>query len=452
MATQSPQICPTSVPINTYEDALAFLERQDISRIKLGLSRMETLMASLGNPQETLPMVHIAGTNGKGSTAAMLTSILRAAGYQVGTFTSPHLVDVRERICWNGKPISKQDFQQEMACFVSHLEDHGFPEEDWPSYFECLNILAYCYFQRKQADITLFEVGLGGRLDSTNVVKGPSVSVITSIGWDHMERLGNTLAAIAQEKAGILKPNVPAILGPKIPDEALAAIQVCAATHGAPLRQASGKRCIPQGLSPEGTQQVFDQQTGSLLSLGLQGPYQSENLATVLEVVEELRQQGFQLSQTAVQQGLQQTQWPARFQYLPQEQLLIDGSHNIDGFCSLQEGLMAHFPTRPKVWVLSLRGNRDPKSLIELLTAFPETQSVLWVPGSPGFHYHEPIKMVERTRERVGGDVPIHTAESIHQALEWLQQYIQQDPSVLGIVTGSLYTAGEVLGLLQTNP
>ena len=186
-------------PLASYEEALAFLDGLDVSAMKLGLARIEKLLATLDNPQDRLPMVHIAGTNGKGSVTAMLSAVLKAAGLTVGSFTSPHLIHVRERIAINGNPILPDDLHYEINALKSHLESLDWPREEWPTYFEFLNVMAYQYFRRKGVEMTVFETGLGGRMDSTNVVKSPNLTVITSIGMDHMQHLGNTLSSIAGE-------------------------------------------------------------------------------------------------------------------------------------------------------------------------------------------------------------------------------------------------------------
>ena len=228
-------------PIQSYEDAIRFLDSLDVSAMKLGLSRIQKLLDTLGSPQDALPMVHIAGTNGKGSVTAMLSSILKSAGYTVGTFTSPHLVHVRERIAINGNPILQDDFQFEVSTLKNHLEALAWEREDWPTYFEYLNVVAYQYFKRKDVDITVFETGLGGRLDSTNVVKHPNLTVITTIGMDHMQHLGDTLGKIAAEKAGIIKPGVPLVLGDTLPQEASTVILERAKMQEVPVFESSAE-------------------------------------------------------------------------------------------------------------------------------------------------------------------------------------------------------------------
>ncbi len=444
---------PISIqPLQSYEETLQFLDGLDVSAMKLGLARMEKILATLNHPQDSLPMVHVAGTNGKGSVTAMLASVLKTAGYTVGTFTSPHLVHVRERIAINGNPILADDFQFEVNALKTHLETLGWPRDEWPTYFEFLNVIAYQYFKRKNVDITVFETGLGGRLDSTNVVRQPNITIITSIGFDHMQHLGDTLAAIAAEKAGILKTGVPLVLGPNIPAEARAVILHQAEKAEAPVALASSDSLIidPDSNPAEGLR-VQNQATGQDYALGLPGPYQKENLATVLAAVQQLRQQGYDILEPHVQAGLLQTRWPVRFQYFENENLLLDGSHNADGFASLQAGLEFYFKNRAPVWVVSLRANRTPDALLQTMQALPKPLGIIVTQAEPAHLYHAPQVLAEAIESALKPEYPVKTAKHPGNAYallcEMQQQHAAQNP--LGIVTGSLYTAGEILHTLE---
>ncbi len=433
---------PLTRPVESYEDALAFVDALDVSAMKLGLSRIARLLGTLGNPQDQLPMVHIAGSNGKGSTTAMLASVLKSAGYQVGTFTSPHLIHVRERIAINGNPILPDDFQEEVAALQGHLLGLDWPSEDWPTYFEFLNVLAYQYFKRRGVDLTLFEAGLGGRLDSTNVVKHPNLAVITGISLEHTQLLGNTLAAIAGEKAGILKEGTPVVLGPALPPEALEVIVQKALALDCPLRYAGE---IPLALEPDsrpaGGLRIRHGEGGQIYTLSLLGPYQKDNLAVVLACVQQLRGQGFAISEAALAEGLAHTHWPARFQYFAADGLIVDGSHNAEGLQKLAEALALYFPGQPLTWLLSLRANRDQAMLIELVRQFPATQAVFTTQAEPAHLYHGASSLAQ-TLAMAG--LPAQAFNTPTDALAALQSR----PG-LKVVTGSLYTAGEILHCLQ---
>jgi dihydrofolate synthase/folylpolyglutamate synthase len=449
----SPPAQSSTPALQSYADACQFIDALNISSMKLDLSRMQRIMETFGNPQDQLPMVHIAGTNGKGSVTAMLSAILKAAGYSVGSFTSPHLIHVRERIALNGNPILPDDFQYEVASLKTHLERLQWPQAEWPTYFEALNIMAYRYFRRKNVDITVFETGLGGRLDSTNIVKQPNLTVITTIGMDHMAQLGNTLASIAAEKAGIIKHGVPLVIGPTLSPEALQVIEQRANAHEAPIfrSQTAQLQVSPALSSPGQGLYIENTETGQTYQLSLLAPYQRDNLATVLTSIDCLRQQGFHISEKAVQKGLSQTHWPVRFQYVEDQSLILDGSHNEQGFASLVESLLLYFPDRPMIWVLSLRGNREPEKLIDVIRQFPKTIGAIFTQSQPHDLYHRPEALANQLQATL--PTPIHSVVTANPAEAWaaLQALrdTHRDVNPLVVATGSLYTAGAILEQLQ---
>lgn len=419
--------------------------------MKLGLDRVRRLLGTLDNPQDSLPMVHIAGTNGKGSVTAMLTSILKAAGLKVGSFTSPHLIQVRERIGINGNPILPDDFQYEVQSLKHHLETLGWEREDWPTYFEFLNVLAYQFFKQKRVDITVFETGLGGRLDSTNVVRQPNLTVITTIGKDHTQHLGDTLAAIAGEKAGIIKSGVPLIVGANLADEARQVIFEKARQHEAPVFLANPERLrTSEQSNPTEGLLVEDADNGTVYRLSLLGPYQKDNLAIVLECVNQLRLQGFSIPPEAIFEGLRRAYWPVRFQYFPDQHLVLDGSHNEDGFRTLVDTVRLYFPTEPKLWLISLRNNRHPQALLDVIQAFGPPLGIVVTQASPDHLYHSP-EVLAGTLKASFPDCPIETAPTPASAYERLIRLRESLPGArpLCLVTGSLYTAGEILANLE---
>ncbi len=444
--------------INHYSEALAFVESLNISTIALGLSRMRRLLSLLDHPQNDLSIVHIGGTNGKGSVSAMLTRIFRAAGYRVGTFVSPHLQDIRERVLLNGEWIDLADFCQEVESLRATLHHHQVGVGDWPTYFEFLNLLAFRYFQRQGVDLVFMEVGLGGRLDSTNVIETPLLSVITSLSIDHEEYLGSSLKEIAGEKAGIIKVGVPLVLGPKMPKEALDVFIEKSEEVGSPLLQADSERCIERGnegdLELSGNKlkgrTLWDSGREIELTLPLLGAYQVQNLATVLTVLDALKCRGFDVSKEALKMGLKSVHWPARFDYYPEQALVIDGGHNAEGFRVLGEGLRAYFQGRSLVWLVSLRLKRPLKALVELISGFEETEAVYCVPGPNASQYYSAELLEQSLRSVLGDSRDIRRFESVGRALSFFHnsQNTQGDSMVsqrLGVVCGSLYTAGEAI-------
>ena len=298
--------------------------------MKLGLENMTLLCHELGNPQQKFPSVHIAGTNGKGSTTAMVGSMLRAAGYNVGVYTSPHLVDFRERITINGARIDKR-------FVVSFIEvNRSYISRRKITFFELMTAMAFAYFAKRKTDIAVIEVGLGGRLDATNII-APLVSAITGISRDHMNVLGATLEAIAAEKAGIIKPGVPLILA-KQPQAVRRVIKKIAKQRHAPVMK----------LAPAQEVSRYSHK------LPLSGRHQRENLAVALSIVEALQSRGYSVSKPAINKGIQFVNWPGRFQRLQTSSgatIVLDVAHNEGGLAALYNTFRSEYPNR-KAWIV----------------------------------------------------------------------------------------------------
>lgn len=305
---------------------------------KPGLQRIQAILDRLGNPEKALQIIHVAGTNGKGSTSAMISSIFRQAGYKVGLYTSPHLQDFRERFRLNGIPISQEELEEIVEKLKPVIEDvTNIPELDQPSYFEVVTALAFLYYAQKKVDILVLEVGLGGRLDATNVAL-PLVSVITTIGFDHMEYLGNTLGEIATEKAGIIKAGTPVVIGVR-DQEAIDAIQRKAAERSAPLYQPlNDSNWVKRG----GTlrHQIIDLALGGRqyddLRIGLLGEHQIRNATVAIRVIELVQSQFPSIDEQAIRKGLSEVKWPGRLELARENPpVLLDGAHNIEGIEAL---------------------------------------------------------------------------------------------------------------------
>ena len=320
--------------------AWAVLERLPQFEVKPGLTRTSRLLEAAGNPQDGFPAIHVAGTNGKGSVVAMLGAILRAAGYRVGRYTSPELIDPRDRIVVDGAWISEEAFAQGVA----RLEPHLFPEEDGPTQFEAITALAFDHFRREGVDLAVVEVGLGGRFDSTNVVR-PLVSVLTNVSLDHTKLLGESLEQIAWEKAGIAKADVPLILGP-MNRAARDVIRREAEAAGAPVIDAElfPAEAVSQdwnGLHLRMAAEGFPQRA----RLSLAGGYQIDNLRVALTAVELLRTQGWRVPAEAVADGLASVRWPGRFEVVRRRPtVVLEGAHNPDGTRRLVRDIMALGP------------------------------------------------------------------------------------------------------------
>ncbi len=309
----------------TYEEALSFIHSTEWQGSRPGLTRITELMSKLGNPEKTLNFVHVAGTNGKGSFCAMLDSVLRRAGYKTGLFTSPFIEFFEERIQFNGEMISKD----ELAETVSEVKDACLSMTDPPTEFEVLTAIGFVYFKKKNADIVILECGMGGRLDSTNIIPSPVLSVVTGIALDHVAFLGDTVEKIAFEKAGIIKPSRPVLYGGK-DKAAKEVIKAVALERGCPYYEKDHSALSCGKISLKGS--TFGYKKYKNLSLSLLGTYQPENAANVIEAVEILRGEGYEISDKDLREGLRETKWKGRFERLRDyPPVFFDGGHNEEG-------------------------------------------------------------------------------------------------------------------------
>lgn len=309
----------------TYTEALQFIHSVSWRGSMPGLSRITELCRRMGNPEKDLRCIHIAGTNGKGSTAAYLTAVLRAAGYTVGTFTSPYVRTFNERIAIDGKPVSNYLLTKAVEAAKPHAE----AMEDRPTEFELITAVGFEVFRRKKVDVVVLEVGLGGRYDSTNIIASPLCSVITGIAFDHVQLLGNTLAEIASEKAGIIKQGRPAVMA-RLAPEAHAVITAEAEMQSAPLTAVDPDRITVHADTTDGI--VMDYKNRKNIRTTLIGGYQLRNIALVCETVDTLCGVGLDISEDALYQGIAAAKWPARFELLQKEPpVVFDGGHNEEG-------------------------------------------------------------------------------------------------------------------------
>lgn len=317
---------------------LPMFSRMGAAAYKADLTNTIKLCDSLGNPQQAFKTVHIAGTNGKGSTSHMLAAILQTAGYKTGLYTSPHLKDFRERIKVNGEMVSEEfviSFTETITPLIEEIE---------PSFFEITVAMAFDYFKQQQVDIAIIETGLGGRLDSTNIIT-PEISAITNIGWDHMNLLGNSLEEIAFEKAGIIKENIPVVIGETLP-ETWPVFEKKAKEENAPLfiapqiRQAADWKWEKHELIVEVTEQHHTDH--KIYHLDLPGIYQTKNLLTVLEACSQLQQRGWKIDDAIIHKGLKETKkltgLHGRWETIHQSpQLVVDVAHNVEGMKQLAQ-------------------------------------------------------------------------------------------------------------------
>ncbi|HEX4487248.1 MAG TPA: Mur ligase family protein, partial [Terriglobales bacterium] len=346
----------------SYENAVARMyalghELAQTPSHKFDLDHMRVLLAALGNPEQRIKGVLIAGTNGKGSTASTLASILQVSGLKTALYTSPHLIRINERIQINGSPISDEEFAL-LHDVVDRTAERLVSEGDlpWhPSFFEMLTAMAFEYFARQRVDIVVLEVGMGGRLDATNVID-PLVSVITDISLDHQKFLGDTVAEIAREKAGIIRPGGIVVTLPQQPQANdvigntvmdLGARGVSAVTYVPPVSPASAEFHAAHELASHYPLQVMGKEI--LVRSPLAGRHQLRNIALAIAAAEELSKQGFSITADAVERGIRETRWPGRFQVISHgaRQYVLDVAHNPAGAWALRAALSAYSEDRP---------------------------------------------------------------------------------------------------------
>ena len=354
-------------------DPIAYINTPRWQASRLGLERIRELLERLGRPQDRLKFVHVAGTNGKGSTCAYLASILGAAGYRTGMFTSPYIERFEERIRVDGTMISPDDLRDVTLAVREHAEAMAEETGDHPTEFELMTAVALEHFARCGCDIVVLEVGLGGRLDSTNVIDAPEACVIARIGLDHTALLGNTLAAIAGEKAGIIKEGSAVVSWPQEP-EAMAVIEHAAAEHGCELRMPDfaqleeGAVKWEDGASPF---RPFSYKEWADLRTGILGSYQPQNATVALEAVDVLRGRGWRIPDEAVRAGVAQTRWPGRFEIVEGGSspdgfaIVVDGGHNPQGARALADSLAEVFPGRKPVFVIGVLEDKDYPRMLE---------------------------------------------------------------------------------------
>jgi len=346
----------------TGKEAIEYLDSYYLNVTKPDLNRIITLMNALGNPQKGLRCVHVAGTNGKGSTCAMVERMLREAGYRSGLFTSPHLIRYNERMQICGVPISDEELGEIVSELKPVAESTGLTFCE----FEMTTAVGLMWFARKNCDIVVLEVGLGGALDASNVIDCPEVAVLTAMGMDHAALLGPTLSDVAAAKAGIVKKGGMVVSYGGCPEADRVFRRVCA-EQGAHLREADFSRLEHVSLTLEGAN--FDLAPYRALSIPLAGAYQVRNAAVAVTALETLRENGWAISEEAIRRGLAAVRWPARFEVLRQEPLfLLDGAHNAHGMRAAVESLLVLLPEKKLTLVLGILADKDVEEMLELLS------------------------------------------------------------------------------------
>lgn len=422
----------------TYQEAIHTINSYLAFGIKPGLERIQMLLEQLGNPQETLSCIHVAGTNGKGSTCAMLASILQCGGYKTGLFTSPYITEFRERMQVDGCMIPEDTLTRLLESILPKVEALK-AQGQMITEFELITALAFCYFAEEKCDVVVLETGLGGRFDATNVIQKPLACVITPISLDHTAILGDTVEQIASEKAGILKERCPVVVASGQPEQALKVIE----------EQAQLKHCRLLVAEKSMVQAVAGNLNGTYFSyqdtefhLPLLGKHQVQNVITVLTLLKVLRLEGFVLSDRAVQSGLSRVVWPARLEKLCDAPVvLLDGAHNPSGAQALAHAMEEYLKPKRIVGIMGMLRDKDCDSALQILASYFSTLYTLDVPNP------RTLSAQEFAQKAAEHGVCAHPCASMEQAIGLALQEAGADGAV--VVCGSLYLAGAIRPLLQ---
>ena len=449
--------------ITTYKEAWNFLDNLQFFKIKLGLDSMTSFLDSLGNPQAGLKFIHVAGTNGKGSTTATLLALLSEAGYKTGIYTSPHLSSVRERFRINDSYIPqghkfRMSRQAAQLSYISEAEFtrhagriHAILNGRQITYFEFTTALALLWFAEQQVDIVILEVGMGGRLDATNVIT-PLVGIITNVAMDHEAYLGHTLKEIAAEKAGIIKSGVP-LVSAVAADDSREVVEAACNLRQAPLFLLDREFSMSLEKDNSWTYNGLAPQLCHLteLTLALAGHHQGANTAVALAALELLHDHGFTVSPTQIRTGLAKVRWPGRLEYfeLPRPdttgaplRVLLDGAHNPAGVLTLKEALLSGFPRHRLIMVWASMADKDMAGTLGTIAPLCD-QLIFTMPESERSATPEALAGLLPIDQKIG----IHLTRTVSEALARAQQLANNQDDLL-CIAGSLYLVGAARRIL----
>ena len=417
------------------EEALSYIHSVSWKGTIPGLERVRELLKRIGNPQDALKFVHIAGTNGKGSTAAMLASILRCAGCRTGLYTSPYILRFNERIQVNGESIS----DEALCALTEFIRPHADSMAEHPSEFELVTAIGMEYFRREQCDIVVCEVGMGGDWDATNVIRTTEAAVITNIGLDHTQYLGDTVEAIARTKGGIVKPGRPCVLYRQQPSVEAVLEEICT-ERCAPLVKADFDAIRPLSAGLEG--QVFDWKDLKSLRLPLLGAHQLNNACVALTTIEVLRGRNWSIPDAAIREGLARVRWPGRFEVLRRDPLfIVDGGHNPQCLEALEEALNAYLPGKKLVFLNGVMADKDYGDMFRRL--IPHAREFVTVmPRNPRAL---PAEALAESLRRLGQRATpcASVAEGVRTAIRLA------GPDGAVCACGSLYMIGDIVEALK---
>lgn len=406
--------------ISDYNQAVELLTSQSKFYINLGLDRMQNALKLLSNPEKSLKIIHVAGTNGKGSVCSVLANILKCAGYKIGLYTSPHLKDYTERIQINGEQITKSNFAKYTALICELAEANKIDLTE----FEILTACAYKYFADNNVDFAIMETGLGGRFDATNSIDEDFFSIITSISLDHTDRLGSTIEEIAAEKAGIIKKNSVVI------------VSVQNSGYKVICKTAEAVNATVNAVTKD-IETVYENGVNYAIigkrryEFPLLGRYQRQNLALVLKGVEFIKSKGYEIADTALSKGLKTAKWAARLEYNKEKNMIIDGAHNPDAAKELKLSLDFYFKDKKKIFIYSTINTKDYKKIAKIL--FNSDDEIYYYE----FEHKNAVKFKDYIKD-------VNWLKNVHIAdKKQIQAVLNRHE--LKVLTGSLYMIGEFL-------
>lgn len=420
----------------TYKEARAFIEETKRYGSVLGLTTMTELMKRLSNPEQDLKFIHLAGTNGKGSVLAFVSTILKCAGYRVGRYISPTIVSYRERIQVQEAYIEKEAFAkhaENVKQAVEAMTADGFPH---PTCFEVETAIAFLYFREQKCDLVVLETGMGGLTDATNVIQTTVLSILSSISMDHMEYLGNTLEEIAAVKAGIIKPDTETVSACQTEEVRRVLAEVCTRKHSRlTYVEPAQLREVQYGME----RQQFSYKQYKGLTISLAGSYQIDNAALAVEAILRLRAMGYEISEAALREGLAAAVWRGRFMLLGREPLfLVDGAHNRGAADRLLETVKLSFAGRNLIFIMGVFADKDYEYLAKTLT--PLAKMVLTI-ETPGNDRALPAEELKKTVARYQPQV--EAVESISEAVTRACDLAEKDDVILAF--GSLSYLGALM-------
>ncbi|MDO4323345.1 MAG: folylpolyglutamate synthase/dihydrofolate synthase family protein [Lachnospiraceae bacterium] len=418
-----------------YTEARAFIQEISVRGSELGLETIANLLKLLGNPQDDLKFIHIAGTNGKGSVLAYLSTVLEQSGYRVGRYISPTLFSYRERIQINRERISREDFAEaasQAAEAYTQMKQLGLA---LPTVFEVETAISFLYFKKKKCDLVMLEVGMGGRLDATNIIRTPVLTMLASISMDHMEFLGNTLAEIAWNKAGIIKPGIPVVSAhQEAASERVIAEE--AEKNGSECRFVDLEQITEVCYGLES--QSFHYGEFGRIDISLAGAQQIENAALALEGAAALRRSGYDIPEAALHRGMRETVWKGRFSAIHKKPLfIIDGAHNPDAAQRLRDSILKYFKNRKKYYIFGVFSDKEYDKIIEITADLAEHIYTIETPDNPRALPAE--KLTEAVRRK---NPSVETAGSIQNAVD--KSFATAGPEDVIIAFGSLSFLGAV--------